>query len=183
MNSGEGASLLVVDLGRGGVTSNVMLAAGVLLFSKWFFGSPKSSFLAGLPGPRKTSVKWAGDCALPRDSNIGLLRVFSGEKMPSSLRIRRFAGLNRLGPPGESGRLLGLTDLKGLTGGRLGLEGKKRSRGSSCKGPGRRMLGISRKIALWSCCGCGGRSLRGYASKLNQKLPCLCHEDINGKHE
>ena len=72
-------------------------------------------------------------------AEIGLLNIFSGEKMPSSLRMRRLTGLNKFGLPGDSGRLLG-RDL--LADGRLGLEGRNCSRGNSWRGPGRCMATI-----------------------------------------
>jgi hypothetical protein len=59
-------------------------------------------------------------------------------KMASSLRIRRFAGLKSAG---DSNALF-LLDLKGDFVGRLGLEGRNRSKGRSFNGPGRRILVI-----------------------------------------
>lgn len=69
--------------------------------------------------------------AEPRDEDKGLFIVLSGEKMPSSSRMRRLAGLYRIGAPGDNGRLLGRFALKGVEGGRLGLDVRKRSNGSS----------------------------------------------------
>lgn len=65
-----------------------------------FFGFPKSSRRAGLLRCDATKV----------------LIVFSGEKMPSSFKMRRLVGLNKIGEPGpgDKGRLAGLADLKGL---------------------------------------------------------------------
>jgi len=56
--------------------------------------------------------------------------------MPSSVKIRRLSGLNREGPPGESGRLLVLIGLA-EPGAAFGFDGRNRSRGRSFKGPGR----------------------------------------------
>lgn len=55
---------------------------------------PKSSFFAGLPGPWRISVKRAGEA---RRRRKGLFTVFSGEKIPSPKRIRRFVGLKGVG--------------------------------------------------------------------------------------
>jgi hypothetical protein len=118
-SSGEGASLLLDEAGRAGVD---MLGAPESFTG--CFGVPKSSFLAGLLGPLRVPVKRDG---VPL-TEIGLLRVFSGEKMPSSLRMRRLAGLYKIG---DRGRLLGL---------RLGFCGRNWSRGSSRRGPMRGML-------------------------------------------
>lgn len=106
---------------------------------EWFFGGPKSSLRAGLSGPCTRTPKREENRA---DPDTGLFSV-SGEKMPSALRILRFAGLKVDGAPGDMGRLLPLAGLNGLFG-TLGLGGKKCWSGSSCKGPGRRI-----GIVLW----------------------------------
>ena len=119
-NSGEGASLLPNEVGRAGLPPKLRTLSP---FAECF-GAPKSSFLAGLLGPLRIPIKCAG---VPL-ADIGLLMVFSGEKIPSALRMRRLAGLYKFGPPGDSGRLLG-RDL--VVNGRLGFSGRNWSRGSS----------------------------------------------------
>lgn len=57
--------------------------------------------------------------------------------MPSCVRMRFLVGLKRLGPPGQSGLLLGRLLPLSLPCVELELEGRKRSRGHSQSGPGR----------------------------------------------
>lgn len=97
--------------------------------------APKSSLLAGLPGPSSALAKRAGD-AIPRDV---VLDCRAEVNIPSSLSIRRFVGLRNVEATGERARLRG--DLKKPACPR-GLEpvGANISMGSSCKGPGRRIM-------------------------------------------
>lgn len=89
---------------------------------------PKSSLRAGLFGPDSRSWKCMGaNLPLP-ESEKGLLTDFSGEKIPSWLRILRLAGLKRLGAPGDKGRLFVLEGIDSW---------ENCSRDSSRRGPGR----------------------------------------------
>ncbi len=78
-----------------------------LLLPSWVvrFDGEKSSLRAGLSGPHSTAEKYEG--VAPLEAKNGLFVVFSGVKMPSSSRSRRFVGLKRFGAPGDRGRLLG----------------------------------------------------------------------------
>jgi hypothetical protein len=97
--------------------------------------APKSSLLAGLPGPSSALAKRAGD-AIPRGV---VLDCRAEENIPSSLSIRRFVGLRSGEAVGERARLR--CDLKKPACPRaLEPVGANISIGSSCKGPGRRMM-------------------------------------------
>ena len=68
------------------------------------------------------------------DGAIKLLIVFSGENTPSWAKIRLFVGLNRLGVPGDRGRLF---VRRGVVGMDVSGTSTNRSRGKSRNGPGR----------------------------------------------
>lgn len=136
-SSGEGARSCVDDVVRLELASKAAALEGGRSYGSpaAFFGDPKSRTRAGLAGPAKTSWKRTGDAREPLEQGRGPFQDFSGENIPSSFKIRRLVGLNKVGPLGDSGRLLDLmADAE-----RLGLERRNRSRGRSCKGPGRCM--------------------------------------------
>ena len=136
-SSGEGARSCVDDVVRLELASKAAALKGGRLSGSpvAFFGDPKSRTRAGLAGPARTSWKRAGDAREPLEQGRGPFQDLSRENIPSSFKIRRLAGLKRVGPLGDSGRLLDLM----AEAERLGLERRNRSRGRSCKGPGRCM--------------------------------------------
>ena len=128
-SSGEGASCEVEDFCRG------VASAGRVSASEHFSGSParcvgrpKSSILAGLPEPSNILLNLVGDVTLFLSDVEVLSNVRSEEKMSWAVRFRRFAGLMKAVPPGDSGRLLVRICLLSGTAGRYWCNG------NSCKG-------------------------------------------------